>query len=92
MGLAIAWYSHILLDTLYNHAIGLQIFWPFSNARVALPIPWLSNGNKYDIFSMHNVKVAVFEILTFGPLLVLSYFVKKCFVPAANPRAFSKVH
>lgn len=84
LGLALAWYSHILLDTFYNHGWGLPVLWPFSDARLALPIPWLSIGNKYDIFSMHNVKVAVFEILTFGPLLVLSALIKKSFVPVSR--------
>jgi membrane-bound metal-dependent hydrolase YbcI (DUF457 family) len=84
IGLAFAWYSHILLDTFYNHAWGLPVLWPYSDARLALPIPWLSIGNKYDIFSMHNVKVAVLEVLTFGPLLIVSYLVKKCFVPVVK--------
>jgi hypothetical protein len=39
---------------------------------------------------MHNVKVAVFEILTFGPLLLLSYLVKKFFAPTANPAQTQK--
>jgi len=73
---ALAWYSHILLDSFYNHAIGLEIGWPIVDYRIALPVPWLSPGNKLDIFSMHNVKVAVFEVLTFGPLLVLSIILK----------------
>lgn len=84
ISLGLAWYSHIVLDSFYNHAWGLPVLWPLSNARLALPIPWLSNGNKADIFSMHNVQVAVFEILTFGPLLVLAYLVKKCFVPVRH--------
>ena len=81
LGGVLAWYSHILLDMFYNHAIGLHITWPFREYRVALPIPWLSTGDKMDIFSMHNVKVALFEVLTFGPLLLLAVLFKKCFVP-----------
>jgi membrane-bound metal-dependent hydrolase YbcI (DUF457 family) len=92
IGLAFAWYSHILLDTFYNHGWGLPVLWPFSDARLALPIPWLSIGNKNDIFSIHNVKVAVLEILTFGPFLVMAYLVKKCFVPVANPAMTSSVN
>jgi membrane-bound metal-dependent hydrolase YbcI (DUF457 family) len=91
-GLALAWYSHILLDSFYNHAWGLPVLWPFSDARLALPIPWLSIGNKNDIFSMHNVKVAVFEILTFGPLLLLAYLVKKCFVPVGRTNALENTN
>lgn len=72
IGGTVAWYSHILLDTLYNHAIGLPILWPWGEGRVALPISWLSTGDKNHIFSFHNVRVAIFEILTFGPLLILA--------------------
>ncbi len=35
-----AWLSHLLLDTFYNHGQGIGLFWPLSDARVALPIPW----------------------------------------------------
>lgn len=71
---AIAWYSHIFLDTLYNHAIGLEVGWPLFDYRMSWPVPWLSPGNKLDVFSMHNVKVALFEFLTFGPLLMFAVF------------------
>jgi membrane-bound metal-dependent hydrolase YbcI (DUF457 family) len=78
---AIAWYSHILLDTMYNHAIGLEVGWPLFDYRLRLPVSWQSPGNKHAIFSMHNVKVAVYEILTFGPLLMLSILAKKYLLP-----------
>lgn len=78
---ALAWYSHIFLDTLYNHTAGLEVGWPLFDYRIALPVPWLSPGNRLDVFSMHNVKVAVLEMITFGPLLILAYAIKKSFVP-----------
>jgi membrane-bound metal-dependent hydrolase YbcI (DUF457 family) len=81
LAMALAWYSHLLLDSLYNHAIGLQIYWPFSKGRIAFPVPWLTPGNKYDIFSMHNVKVALYEIATFAPLLLLAVVVKDYLLP-----------
>jgi len=42
LGGSIAWLSHLLLDSFYNHGHGVAIFWPFSEARLALPIPWFS--------------------------------------------------
>lgn len=81
LGLAVAWYSHLLLDTLYSHAIGLEVFWPVSETRIALPIPWLHSGDRTHLFSMYNVRVAIFEVLTFGPLVVGAYLVKKAVVP-----------
>jgi membrane-bound metal-dependent hydrolase YbcI (DUF457 family) len=92
IGLGLAWYSHILLDSFYNHAWGVPYLWPISDARLRLPISWLSPGNRADIFSMHNVKVAVYEILTFGPLLVLAYLVKKCFVPVSRTNALENTN
>ena len=71
--IACAWLSHILLDTLYSHGLGVAVFWPISPARVAIPIPWFS------VLPMHpaeNVvkilKIFTLEILSYGPLLVLS--------------------
>ena len=81
IGMAIAWFSHILLDSLYNHAIGMHIYWPFSDAKFALPLPWLSIGDRNNILSLHNVKVALLEILTFGPLLLLAVLMKHGFTP-----------
>jgi hypothetical protein len=38
LGMA-AWFSHLLLDAFYSHGQGVGIFWPFSTATLALPIP-----------------------------------------------------
>lgn len=84
IGMAIAWFSHLLLDSLYNHAIGMHIYWPFSEAKFALPVSWLSIGDKDHIFSLHNVKVALLEILTFGPLLLLAFVMKKFTPPKST--------
>lgn len=40
LGGALAWLSHLLLDTFYNQAKGLMMFWPFSQARLSLALPW----------------------------------------------------
>lgn len=81
LGLALAWYSHLLLDTMYNHGYGLDMFWPVSEKRIAIPVPWLSRGDREHIFSLHNVMVAVYELLTFGPLVVMAYLMKKAVTP-----------
>lgn len=81
LGLALAWYSHLLLDTLYNHGYGLAMFWPVSDRSIALPVPWLSRGDREHVLSLHNVMVAVYEFLTFTPLVVMAYLVKKGVTP-----------
>jgi membrane-bound metal-dependent hydrolase YbcI (DUF457 family) len=41
-GGALTWLSHLLLDSFYNHGHGIAIFWPFSDARLVLPVSWFS--------------------------------------------------
>lgn len=37
---ALAWQSHMLLDSFYNHNKGVAIYWPLSPARLNLAMPW----------------------------------------------------
>jgi len=68
---ATACYSHLLLDTFYNHGNGLAMFWPFSNARVALPIAWFDViRTPYPQISLHTLKVYGVEFLAYGPVLL----------------------
>jgi membrane-bound metal-dependent hydrolase YbcI (DUF457 family) len=77
-GAAIAWLSHLLLDSFYNHGKGVAIFWPFSQTRLSLPIPWLSVMN--DIppsVTPQIIRVLLAEIATFSPLVVLAILERK---------------
>ena len=58
--------SHYLLDTLYNHGKGLAMFWPFSTARIALPIPWFTHMNINQPFSWENVQIWLIELAVVG--------------------------
>jgi membrane-bound metal-dependent hydrolase YbcI (DUF457 family) len=89
LGLALAWYSHLLLDSMYNHGYGVAMFLPLSEQSFALPVPWLARGDREHIFSLHNVMVAVYEVLTFAPLVVMAYLVKKAVTP--EPAAKTEV-
>ena len=88
LGLAVAWYSHLLLDTLYAHGHGLAIYWPLNNDRIAVPLSWLGRANRIDVFSLHNVRVAFFELITFGPLLVFALLAKAIFRRAPQMEDF----
>ena len=68
---AIAVFSHYFLDTLYNHGKGLAAFGPFSDDRVALPIPWLAHMQLDPLWSAYNLKVWTLELLTFGAVCSL---------------------
>jgi len=73
---AAAWYSHILLDTYYNHGIGLPVGWPISEARIALPIPCFSTISRNPIIGWHNVRVVAVEALVYGSILAAVVYMK----------------
>jgi hypothetical protein len=74
MGGASAWLSHLLLDSFYNHGKGISIFWPFSKARLALPIPWFDLGVGSPAHIMH---VFLIEFLSYFPWLVLAILFRR---------------
>ncbi|MEQ8837161.1 MAG: hypothetical protein RID07_10200, partial [Lacipirellulaceae bacterium] len=73
----IAWGSHLLLDMFYNHGKGLAMFWPYSDARLALTIPWFSHLDLSDLWSWHNIRVALVESLFYGSVLTLALFIRR---------------
>jgi hypothetical protein len=81
MGGSLAWLSHLLLDTFYNHGKGVAMFWPFSDARLALPIPWLSVvTNVPPPLTWDTIRIMLIELATFGPVLVLAILIRNCIV------------
>jgi len=71
-GVAAAWLSHLLLDTFYAHGPGIAIYWPFSKARLALPIPFFQTLKRADIyFDSHSVRVFAIEVAFYGSFSVL---------------------
>ena len=67
---AVAWLSHMLLDSLYNHGRGIAIFWPLSDAHLALPIPWFATL-RLPMRSAHNLRVFAVELACYGLLLAV---------------------
>ncbi len=68
--LATAWLSHLLLDSSYGHGQGIQIGWPLVDFRLNLPIPWLRTLDIRNPLSWRNLKVALLELATFGPVVL----------------------
>jgi membrane-bound metal-dependent hydrolase YbcI (DUF457 family) len=64
-----AWLSHLLLDSFYNHGRGVAMFWPFSEARLALPISWFSVVRHPPPFTARMWKEFAVELGSFGLLL-----------------------
>lgn len=73
----LAWNSHLLLDTFYNHGKGLAMFWPYSDARVALMMPWFSHLDLSNLWSWHNVRVALVELMSYGSILSLAWLIRR---------------
>jgi len=73
IGGSFAWLSHLLLDSFYNHGKGIAIYWPFSKARLALPIPWFDVG----IGSLsHIMRVFLIEFINYFPLFLLALLIR----------------
>ena len=81
LGGSLAWLSHLLLDTFYNHRKGLLMFWPVSDARLAIPIPWLAVVSRPFLpVSAGNLRILLLDFLTFFPLVILAIIIRKTIV------------
>lgn len=68
---AFSWMSHILLDTFYGDLPGVAIFWPFSDALVSLPVPWLKTlPHVPPPFDTTVIWILLIELITFSPLFI----------------------
>jgi hypothetical protein len=78
IGGVLSWLSHLLLDTFYNHGKGLLMFWPFSEARLALPIPWFSVVQASPPpFTEETVRILLIELASYGALLLFVIVLKR---------------
>jgi len=85
---ASAWLSHLLLDTLYGDLPGVAIYWPFSNATAALPLPWLKPlGHVPPPFDAAVIHILLLEALTFTPLLLVAFGFRRKWPPSTDLNA-----
>jgi membrane-bound metal-dependent hydrolase YbcI (DUF457 family) len=72
-GGGLAWISHLLLDSFYNHGQGIGIFWPFSEGRLSLPIPWFSPlyGGLLPL-TAEKVRILLIETASYLPLFIVA--------------------
>lgn len=71
--IALAWLSHLLLDSFYNHGYGVAIYYPFSQGRLILPVPWLSVAiDPRHPFTNDNLRIVILECLTFSPCITVT--------------------
>ena len=82
--------SHYVLDSFYNHGVGIAIFWPYSDARLALPIPWFSTLNlsqpwlAWSNVNWHTVKTCLIELACYGSLLGAVIWLRRRWHPRTN--------
>jgi hypothetical protein len=92
IGGVIAWLSHLLLDSFYNHGKGVMIFWPVSAASLALPIPWLSAlPGTHPLLSLAVLQIFVLEFITFAPFLLLMILIRIFNLDSLAIRFFSSL-
>jgi membrane-bound metal-dependent hydrolase YbcI (DUF457 family) len=64
------WLSHMVLDSMYAHGRGIAIFWPFSDAHLAMPVPWFETLH-VSVRSARDLRVFAIEAMVYGAMLIL---------------------
>jgi membrane-bound metal-dependent hydrolase YbcI (DUF457 family) len=72
-GGGVAWLSHLLLDSLYRDGKGVPILWPFSDAKLHLPIPWFSVVPVLPPVTEALLRELAVEFLSYSPLVLLAF-------------------
>ena len=88
IGGILAWLSHLLLDSFYNHGKGIAIFWPISRARLNMPIPWFRIMDVKNVFSLYNLEVYSIEALFYGGILMLCLLLRYRFAAKMSKPGF----
>jgi hypothetical protein len=73
---SVAWFGHMVLDSMYNHGNGIGIFWPISDAHLVLPVPWFETVT-WPPFTEHNRDVFLIELACYGALLGLCLLLRR---------------
>ena len=74
----IAWFSHLLLDSFYNHGLGVMIWWPFSEQSLCLPIPWFSVLNASILpITKESLRIWSIEFISYSPFVLIAVILKR---------------
>jgi hypothetical protein len=64
------------LDSIYSHGHGIGIFWPFSDAHLAMPIPWFDTLT-WPPKTAHNLDVFRTELIFYGTVLAMCVIARR---------------
>lgn len=76
-GGGVAWFGHLLLDSLYRDGKGVAIFWPFSDASLHLPVPWFSTAPMPPPFTEALLREFAVEFVSYSPLVLLAFGLRR---------------
>jgi len=79
---SITWLSHMPLDSLYNHGRGIAIFWPFSDAHLAMPVSWFQTIS-LPPFTESNLRVFGIEALVYGIVFIVCITIRRFWLKPA---------
>lgn len=68
---ALAWQSHFLLDSFYNHGKGVAIYWPVSRARLNFSLPWFCTLPGWAL-DWTTARIVLIEALFYGIVLAVA--------------------
>lgn len=69
--------SHGLLDSFGNTSLGVELFWPFSDARVLAPLHVLPNPNFQDLLTSRGLMDLGLEFLIFLPFWIYAFYPRR---------------
>jgi inner membrane protein len=77
--------SHGLLDSFGNTTLGVELFWPFSDARVLAPLHILPNPNFQDLLLRRGLADLGLEFLVFLPFWIYAFYPRRARPSATLP-------
>lgn len=78
LGGAMAWMSHLMLDSLYNHGHGVIIGWPWSRFCLNLPLPWFHTlYTDRPSLGPDNLRVLAIELCFYLPVFLLCLWFRR---------------
>lgn len=91
----LAYYSHMMLDYCNQDGrfpYGVMLFWPFADTFFMAPFAFFDPVMKsassanwlQSVLSMHNLKVAIKELVMMGPIAAGAYVLRKYFMQRAQ--------